>query len=94
MKIKILEKNLIDETILITRIDNGYINPKGWLFPCLICSAISSRIQVINTIKNDGIIKSFICKDCKNKEYLHTKSYSYYLKYYNFYRLKKVYSNS
>ena len=94
MNIKIIKKNLQDDSILISRTDNGYIHPKGWMFPCLICSSISSRIQPINTIQNDGLVKSFICKDCKCKEYLHPKPYSHYLKYFNFYRLKKIISDN
>lgn len=92
MNIKILELSILESSsITIVRTDCGYINPKGWLFPCLICSNISSKIRFINTIDDIGKVKSIICKDCKNKEYFHSKSYSHYLKYYDFYKLRKIY---
>ena len=92
MKVKILtDGNNLEKSITIIRIDSGYIHPHGWMFPCLICSSISSRIRKINTLNEDGIIKSIICKDCKKKNYIHPKPYSYYLKYKHFYRLKRIY---
>ena len=85
MNIKILELSISDSnpknrSITIIRTDCGYINPKGWQFPCLICSNISSKIKFINTPDDIGKVKTIICKDCKNIEYFHNKSYLHYLK--------------
>lgn len=94
MKIKIIDiENSNEKAITIIRVDNGFIHPKGWMFPCLICCSMASRIRRIKTRINDGIVRSIICKDCQNKDYVHEKPHSHYLKYRRFYKLKNIYQN-
>ena len=47
----------------------------GWLFNCLLCGSLSSRLVSIKTKKNNGIVKTIICKDCKIYDYTHSDSF-------------------
>ena len=67
------------EIIIIKSIDKT-INHIGWIFPCILCKTQTSRIKIINNC--NGIVKSFVCKDCHKKKYTHILDYYYYFKKY------------
>lgn len=76
MHTHIYEFDLEKQEITITISEKPTIDIIGWIFPCIFCSSNTYNISVISN--TDGILKSFVCKYCKNKKVNSKYCYKYY----------------
>jgi len=78
MHTHIYEFDLEKQEITVAITDKSKINRVGWIFPCIFCTSYTSKIRIISNI--DGILKSFVCKDCVKKK----ANSKYCFKYYSY----------
>ena len=80
MRTHLYDFDLDKKEIIIVKSDDKIINRVGWIFPCISCTTPTSRIKIINNC--NGVVKSFMCKDCNKVKYNHYLDYYYYFKKY------------
>lgn len=66
MHTHIYEFDIEKQEIIVAITNKPTINRIGWIFPCIFCSSPTSKIRMISNI--NGILKSFVCKDCVSKK--------------------------